>query len=253
VARVDEAVRRILTVKVRMGLFENPFADRSLLPAVGCEEHREAAREAVRRSLVLLKNSRRTLPIGPAVKRILVTGARADDLGSQCGGWTITWQGATGGITEGTTILDAIEETGGERIAIVASKNGKLPEGEPPVDLVILVIGETPYTENRGDRQDLSLSIQDKAALDAACGVGAPVAVVLISGRPLIVTEEIERADAFVAAWLPGTEGAGVADVLFGRAPFRGKLPMPWPRDSAHLGSAGNGNPLFPYGWGLED
>ncbi len=173
-ARVQEAARRILTVKFRMGLFEKPFADRSLLPKVGSKEHRQAAREAVQSSLVLMKNERGALPISPAVKRILVTGPRADDLGSQCGGWTISWQGGTGKITEGTTILDGMREVAGQGVAIVASKNGKLPEEEKPVDLVVLVLGETPYAEGKGDKPDLSLSGQDKSALNAACALGAP-------------------------------------------------------------------------------
>ncbi len=252
-ARVHEAARRILTVKFAMGLFERPFADRSLLPKVGSKEHRQAAREAVQGSLVLLKNERGALPIRASVKRILVTGPRANDLGSQCGGWTISWQGGTGKITEGTTILDGIREVAGNDVVVVASKNGKLPEGENPVDLVVLVLGETPYAEGKGDKPDLSLSNQDKSALNAARELGAPIALVLISGRPLIVTEELAEVDAFVAAWLPGTEGGGVADVLFGRVPFRGKLPMPWPRNMTEIGSTGTGKPLYPFGWGLQE
>ncbi len=249
-SRVDEAVRRILSVKFQMGLFEKPFADRSLLASVGSPEHRAIARRAVRESLVLLKNEGRVLPIGPKVKRILVTGSLADDLGGQCGGWTITWQGGSGPVTKGTTILDGIREVAGRDVTVLGSPDGRLPAGQKAVDLVLVVVGERPYAETKGDSCDLALSSTDKAALQAARSNGAPVVLLIVSGRPLIVTSELAEVDALVAAWLPGTEGGGVADVLFGREPFRGKLPVPWPKEVTSIPD-GLGEPLFPFGAGL--
>jgi beta-glucosidase len=172
-ARVEEAARNILTVKFLTGVFEHPFADRSLLPSVGSAEHRRVAREAVRASLVLLKNDGAVLPFGGKVKRILVTGAASDDLGRQCGGWTVTWQGGPGPITEGTTILQGIRDAAGSGVTVISSLDGTLPAGEKAPDITVLVVGEDPYAEMKGDRLDLILYQRDKDALAAARAIGA--------------------------------------------------------------------------------
>jgi beta-glucosidase len=251
-ARVDEAAGRILRIKFEMGLFERPFADRGLLSSVGSTEHRAVARRAVAESLVLLKNRGGALPLGPATKNILVIGSKADDIGVQCGGWTITWQGTKGAITEGTTIFKGIRDAAGPGMRVELSLDGSVPAGFTP-DQVIAVVGEEPYAEMDGDHKDLSLGSIDKKSLARAAGYGKPVIVILVSGRPMIVTDEIGTADAFVAAWLPGTEGEGVADVLFGKAAFRGKLPCTWPESMdqvpVNLGDGKKG--LFEFGFGL--
>jgi beta-glucosidase len=250
--RLDEAVRRILTVKFETGLFERPFADRSLLPQVGSPERRAVARRAVAESLVVLKNSDGVLPIS-GKKSILVIGPRAGDIGAQCGGWTLTWQGALGSSVPGTTILKGIQAAAGEGARVEYSKDGAAPKGFKP-DLVIVVVGEDPYAEMNGDSADLALPAGEKMRVAAAASLGAPVVAVLLSGRPLIATEEIGKVDAFVAAWLPGSEGAGVADVLFGTAKARGVLPCSWPASIDQVPvNAGDGRPcLFPAGFGLK-
>lgn len=251
-SRIDDAVTRILRVKFEAGLFEKPLADRKYLQAdiLGAPAHRELAREAVRKSLVLLKNSHDLLPLAKDSK-IFVAGRHADDIGLQAGGWTITWQGAAGDITPGTTILAGIQDVAGET-QVTYSRDGHGAEGH---DVAIVVVGEEPYAEMHGDRDDLSLSEEDRQRIANVSEAGIPVVIVLISGRPMIVTEELEQADAFVAAWLPGTEGAGVADVLFGDYPFSGKLSYTWPKSMEqiplNLGDEPY-EPLFPYGYGLE-
>jgi beta-glucosidase len=250
--RVDDAVRRILRIKVEMGLFERPFADRTLTPTVGSPAHREVARECVRRSLVLLKNDRGALPLAKGATRIHVAGAAADDLGAQCGGWTITWQGATGTVTSGgTTILAGLRRAGGVA-RVTFSRDGTGAKG---ADAVVVVVGEDPYAEMEGDRQDLSLRPADLQVLRTAKASGAPVVLVILSGRPVILGEALGLSDAVVAAWLPGTEGEGVADVLFGDASPTGKLPMSWPRSMAQIpinvGDAAY-DPLFPIGFGMR-
>jgi beta-glucosidase len=251
-ARVDDAVRRILRIKFAMGLFEHPYADPKLLAQVGSPAHRQVARDCVRQSLVLLKNTGNILPVRRGAKRLHVAGAAADDLGVQCGGWTIDWQGQTGKVTEGgTTILQALREArpGGE---VTFDTDGK---GAAGADVVIVVLGEAPYAEMKGDRQDLSLSAADLEVLKNARASGAPVALVLLSGRPLILGEALGLCDALVAAWLPGTEGQGVADVLLGGYAPSGKLPCSWPRSMSQIpinvGDA-NYDPLFAYGFGLK-
>ena len=262
-ARVDDAVRRILTVKFRLGLFENPLADAGQLGAVGSETHRQLAREAVRKSLVLLKNDNETLPLGKDTPTIFVAGGAADDIGVQCGGWTIEWQGATGNITPGTTILDGIKKAVAPETKVQFDRSGSFSDatdlsGKPLVaDVGIAVVGEKPYAEGVGDRADLGLSDADVSTISRLRERSKLLVVVLLSGRPMIITEQLAQANAFVAAWLPGTEGAGVADVLFGDFPFTGKLAYTWPRsmaqlpfDFANLGS-GESGPLFTFGYGL--
>jgi beta-glucosidase len=259
--RIDEAVRRILAVKFELGLFERPLADKALAATVGSAKHRAVGREAVRKSLVLLKNDNQTLPLAKETPLILVAGRAADDIGIQCGGWTIEWQGKVGEITTGTTILEAIQNTVSAETTVEYDPAGLFEpatsNGQPPrADVGIVVVGETPYAEGEGDKADLALSPQDIAAIERVKQRSQKLVVILISGRPMIITDQLSQADAFVAAWLPGTEGQGVADVLFGVYPFTGKLPYTWPRSMDQLPLNSNMNsttePLFPFGYGLE-
>jgi beta-glucosidase len=252
--RIDDAVRRILTVKFRMGLFEHPFGDPSLLKAVGSPEHRAVARQAVRESQVLLVNKNDTLPLGAGVKGLTVAGRAADDIGMQCGGWTISWQGQAGPVTTGgTTVLAAIKKAA-PNATVTYSKTGEVAPGS---QAAIVVIGEKPYAEMQGDRKDLSLDPQDVEAVRAAKKAGVPVVVVLFSGRPLILEPILPYADALIAAWLPGTEGDGIADVLFGKFNPTGKLSVTWPKTMAQvpINVGVNGekpkDALFEYGFGL--
>jgi beta-glucosidase len=250
-ARIDDAVRKILTIKFQLGLFEKPFADNSLLNEIGSAEHRAVAREAVRKSLVLLKNNG-ILPLSKNTDHIHVAGKMSKDIGSQCGGWTITWQGQTGTITEGTTIYQAIVNSVSPETKVSYSRNGS---GAKDAHVVFVVVGEEPYAEFQGDSATLALSPADKNTIAKAKQFGVPVVIILISGRPLIITEELEQADAFMAAWLPGTEGEGVADVLFGDYAPTGKLPYTWPKsiDQVPINPGdGKESPLFPYGFGLS-
>jgi beta-glucosidase len=261
--RIDDAVRRILTVKFQLGLFERPFADPAQLSIVGSAEHRALAREAVRKSLVLLKNENDTLPIAKDTPLIFVAG-HANDIGVQCGGWTIEWQGSPGNITEGTTIFEAIENVASDKAAVEFSRYGQFERiidknGNPAVaDVGIVVVGELPYAEGVGDTADLSLADQDIALIERMRERSQKLIVILISGRPMIITEQLPLTDAFVAAWLPGTEADGIADVLFGDYPFTGKLPYTWPRsmeqtpfDFDNLPTTGCDAPLFPFGYTL--
>ncbi|HEV8040437.1 MAG TPA: glycoside hydrolase family 3 N-terminal domain-containing protein [Bryobacteraceae bacterium] len=251
-SRIDDAAVRILRVKFAMGLM-NPersfLADRTLHKSFGSPEHRQVARQCVRESLVLLKNEKETLPVKKS-GRIHVAGKCADDIGNQCGGWTITWQGKSGEPTKGTTILAGIR--GAARGAQVSfSRNGSGAEG---AGIGIAVIGETPYAEMQGDRTDLHLAAEDVAVVDRMKSAGIPVVAVIVSGRPLLIDSILEKADAIVAAWLPGSEGDGVADVLFGEYKPTGKLSFTWPRgDSTSLERSDPGyKTLFPFGYGIS-
>lgn len=258
--RVDDAVRRILTAKFELGLFEWPYSDQLLLEDVGSDEHRELARQAVRESLVLLKNEDATLPIAQDTPTIFVAGGPADNIGIQSGGWTIEWQGGVGDITEGTTILEAIEATVSDSTAVYYNANGHFDDvtddsGEAiRAEVGIVVVGETPYAEGVGDSDDLTLTSGHLSAIENMREYADKVVVIIISGRPLIITDEIENWDAVVAAWLPGTEGQGVADVLFGDYSFTGTLSFMWPRsmDQVPFDPAIE-DPLFPIGYGLEN
>jgi beta-glucosidase len=255
-SRIDDAVTRILRVKFAMGLMDkgrSQLADRSLHKTFGSPEHRQVAREAVRQSLVLLKNQGKTLPISKRVRRIHVAGKSADDIGNQCGGWTIAWQGRSGEVTTGgTTILSAIKNAASKNTQVTFSKDGTEAAG---ADIGVVVIGERPYAEGVGDRADLALDKEDVEAVSNLKKAGIPVVVILLSGRPMIINEVLELADAFVAAWLPGTEGQGVADVLFGDYTPTGKLSFSWPRSMSQIPiNVGDRpyDPLFKYGYGLR-
>lgn len=251
VSRIDDAVRRILKVKFQLGLFEKPYTDRSLLSKFGSQEHRMIAREAVRQSLVLLKNENKILPLSKNAKRILVAGKAANDLGIQCGGWTISWQGSSGNVTIGTTILEAIKKAVSPNTSVSYSVDGNEIDN---ADVAIVVIGEEPYAEGQGDRSDLNLSTKDINLITNIKSKGIPVVAILISGRPMIITNLLDYCDAFIAAWLPGSEGDGIADVLFGDYKPTGKLSLSWPKSMnqipINIGDE-NYDPLFPYGYGL--
>ncbi|KAJ0947575.1 putative glucan 1,3-beta-glucosidase [Helianthus annuus] len=226
-ARIDDAVERILRVKFAAGLFEHPMADRFLLNIVGSKAHREIAREAVRKSLVLLKNGKDPhkpfLPLNRNVKKILVAGKHADDLGYQCGGWTSTKAGASGRITIGTTILDAVKETIGDTSEVVYEKNPTTKTLSKHVfAYAIVVVGEAPYAESRGDNSELIIPSKGDVLLKLVAQQ-IPTLAILISGRPLVLEPSVlETLDALIAAWLPGTEGNGITDVIFGDHEFHG-------------------------------
>lgn len=251
IERIDAAVRRILTIKYKLGLFEKPFTDRSFTSQIGSIEHREVARECVRQSLVLLKNENSMLPLSKNPGKILVTGKSADNLGYQCGGWTISWQGSSGDITTGTTILESIQNTVSPSSQVLYSSDGSDAEN---VDLAVVVIGETPYAEFEGDNNDLVISDEDLLTILKVKEAGIPYVIILVSGRPLFINDVLNDCNAFIAAWLPGTEGQGVADVLFGDYAPTGKLCLSWARSISQIPiNSGDSNydPLFPYGYGL--
>ncbi|GHK04601.1 hypothetical protein SY2F82_63980 [Streptomyces sp. Y2F8-2] len=250
--RIDDAVSRILTQKFRLGLFEHPYADTTGAARIGSAAHRAVARQAAAESQVLLKNAHGVLPLKKNQK-VYVAGSNADDLGNQTGGWTLTWQGASGTHTQGTTILQGMRKAAPDT-AITYSKDASAPTNG--YDVGVVVVGETPYAEGVGDvgnGHDLRLSAADQAAVDKVCGA-MKCAVLMVSGRPQIIGDRLGEIDALVASWLPGTEGDGVADVLYGRRPFTGQLPVTWPRSENQLpinvGDASY-DPQFPYGWGL--
>ncbi|KAL1542869.1 beta-glucosidase [Salvia divinorum] len=257
--RIHDAVRRILRVKFVMGLFEAPLADPSLAKHLGSQEHRELARKAVRKSLVLLKNGKASdnllLPLPKKAPKILVAGSHADNLGFQCGGWTMEWQGFNGNNqTDGTTILAAIKKAVDPSTQVVYSEN-------PDASFVkgggfshaIVVVGEVPYTEKFGDSANLTMADPGPSTIESVCGSMRCV-VVVVSGRPVVMEPYVGRIDALVAAWLPGSEGQGVADVLFGDYGFSGKLARTWFKSVDQLpmnvGDA-HYDPLFSFGFGL--
>jgi beta-glucosidase len=254
--RIDDAVIRILQVKAAMGLLDQGIslsADPNLQKEFGSAPHREVARQAVRQSLVLLKNENNVLPLSKDVKRIHVCGVAADDIGLQCGGWTVEWQGKAGPITTGgTTLLAALGDAVGDKVQITYSADGSGGEG---ADLAIVVVSEPPYAEGAGDNEYLKLPEDDQKMLANVKESGLLTIVVLYSGRPMDVAQVIDDADAFVAAWLPGTEGAGIADVLLGEYAPTGKLSVTWPRsveqEPINVGDD-KYNPLFPFGFGLS-
>jgi beta-glucosidase len=273
-SRIDDAVSRILTKKFQLGLFEHPFADRTHIKDIGSPEHRAVARQAVAQSQVLLKNDGNALPLRRNAD-IYVAGRNADDIGNQSGGWTLAWQGFSshnaGGVAQqkGTSILDGIRQVA-PRARVTYSADGSAPTAGAQV--AIVAVGETPYTEGFGDvggpqwaydpadagvprePKSLELQPQDKDTVHRVCAQVPTCVVLVVSGRPQIVTDLLGDADALVASWLPGTEGAGVADVLFGKQAFTGKLPVSWPRtadqEPINVGDAGY-DPLYRFGFGL--
>ncbi|KEH25595.1 beta-D-glucoside glucohydrolase [Medicago truncatula] len=258
-SRIDDAVKRILRVKFVMGLFENPLADYSLADQIGSPEHRELAREAVRKSLVLLKNGENVdkpiLPLPKKSSKILVAGSHADNLGYQCGGWTIQWQGQSGNnITTGTPILSAIKHAVDKETKVVYEENPSLDYVKfNDFSYAIVVVGETPYAETNGDSLNLTISGHGYETIDNVCS-GVKCVVVLITGRPIVIQPYLEKIEGLVVAWLPGSEGSGVADVLFGDYGFTGKLPRTWFKTVDQLPmNVGDSHydPLFPFGFGL--
>jgi beta-glucosidase len=268
-ARIDDAVRRILTEKFKLGLFEHPFTDRRNIDQVGSAAHHALARKAAAESQVLLKNRRGTLPVDRH-SDVYVAGSNANNIGNQAGGWTLTWQGGSTNVIPGTTILDGIRAQSGGHVTF--SENASKPIDRKAVGIV--VVGETPYAEGFGDVggprysgdpgdngmprpvKDMKLSSADKAAVNRVCAAAKRCVVVVVSGRPLILKrKQLQRMDGIVAAWLPGSEGMGVADPLFGTRPYTGKLPMTWPRslkqEPINIGDR-HYNPLFPFGYGLR-
>jgi beta-glucosidase len=268
-SRIDDAVRRILRQKFELGLFEHPFANRSKLGQVGSAKHRKVARQAVAESQVLLKNKHRTLPLR---KRddVYVAGSNADNIGNQAGGWTLTWQGGSTNVIPGQTILDGIRRASRGDVTYSADASAPVPHRANGV----VVVGETPYAEGFGDvggpqwaydpgdngrprpPKTMMLSDADKAAVDKVCAQARTCTVIVVSGRPMqIDPAQLNEIDALVAAWLPGSEGEGVSDPLFGRKPYTGKLPVTWPRSVAqepiNVGDASY-DPLYPFGWGLR-
>jgi beta-glucosidase len=267
-SRIDDAVRRILRQKFELGLFEHPYTDRRKLGQIGSAQHRKVARKAVAESQVLLKNKHRTLPLR---KRddVYVAGSNADSIGNQAGGWTITWQGNSNHQIPGDTILGGIRSA--SRGDVTYSKDASAPV---PSDADgVVVVGETPYAEGFGDvggprwgfdpgetglrpPQTMMLNDADKAAVNKVCAAARSCTVIVVSGRPLqIDPAQLNATDALVAAWLPGSEGKGVSDTLFGRKPYTGKLSFTWPKTVAqepiNVGDA-NYHPLYPFGWGLR-
>jgi beta-glucosidase len=264
--RIDDAVSRILAAKFELGLFEQPFASGDNLDEVGSDEHRALAREAVAESQVLLKNDGDVLPLDPGGD-VYVAGRNADNIGNQAGGWTTQWQGVSGDDLVGTTILEGIREVAPDANITYSADASAPTDG---ADVGIVVVGETPYAEGFGDiggpewpwgdeelkeEKSLSLLPGDRAVVDAVCGAIETCIVLIVSGRPQVITDQLGEMDALVASWLPGSEGGGVADVLFGNEPFTGRLPVTWPRSEdqvpINVGDRDD-QPLFPYGWGLR-
>lgn len=258
-SRIDDAVKRILRVKFVMGLFENPLADLSLASQLGSKEHRELAREAVRKSLVLLKNGKPgdkpMLPLPKKAKKILVAGIHADNLGYQCGGWTIEWPGVSGNDRIiGTTILTAVKNTVDPSTQVVYNENPD-PNFVKSNDFsyAIVVVGEAPYVETFGDSLNLTMTQPGPSTITNVCG-SIKCVVVVISGRPVVIEPYVGSMDGLVAAWLPGSEGQGVVDVMFGDYGFSGKLARTWFKNVDQLPmNVGDPHydPLFPFGFGL--
>ncbi len=291
-ARIDDAVSRILAAKFELGLFEHPFTDRRNLDEIGSPAHRALARRAVSESQVLLRNRHRTLPLAAghrakgshqagdrahrkagraqARRPVYVAGSNADNIGNQAGGWTLTWQGGSTNVIPGDTVLDGIRDATRRRVVFSETAATRVPRGADGV----VVVGETPYAEGFGDvggprwgfdpgdngvlrpAQTMELSAADQAAVRTVCARARTCTVVVVSGRPMALAPDLLRGvDALVASWLPGSEGAGVSDVLFGRRPFTGRLPVTWPRtvdqEPINVGDA-DYDPLYRFGFGLS-
>ena len=251
--RIDDAVRRILKQKFLLNLFEEPYTDNSLAASFGSQAHRDVARQVVRESMVLLNAKNDVLPLQKNDQTILVAGTPAADLGAQCGGWTISWQGSTGNITPGTDVLTGIQNVV-ETSEVIYSPNGAFSGS---VDVAVVVVGEkTPYAEGAGDRTSLHLDAADINLMKALKEAGIPTIALLVSGRPMILGEMLPYTDAMVAVWYPGTEGEGIAEVLFGDYQPSGQLTHSWPKEMEQIpinaGDAGY-SPLFEYKHGLQE
>lgn len=265
-SRLDDAVRRILRAKFSLGLFDRPMPDKKYQTAIRSREHLALARQAVRESLVLLRNESNVLPLRRDAKVIFVAGEGANDIGLQSGGWTLEWQGKPGNDNQGTTILSGMRAAAGSNTQVEYNREGdfrdlKDGQGSPLIaDVGIVVLAEQPYAEGMGDREDVSLTERETELIEQTRKQSKAVVVILLSGRPRVFTEQLSLAEAWVAAWLPGTEGGGIADVLSGDYPFTGKLPYSWPRTNEQLpvnlnnsaDKTGCDAPLFPFGYGLE-
>ncbi len=257
--RVDDAVTRILRAKFMLGLFDHPYPSTTFQNTVRSPAHIALASQAVRESLVLLKNDNQALPIDKNTPKILVAGVGANNTGLQSGGWTLGWQGTDQNNVLGTTILDGIKAEIGNSTQLVYHSGGNFDDYQGTAQVGIVVVAEKPYAEGIGDSSDLSLSPDDIQMINNVRAKVDKLIVVLISGRPLVITDQYKTAEAWVAAWLPGSEGAAVASVLFGDYPFVGKTPYSWPRSNAQLpinennstGLTGCAAPLFPFGYGL--
>jgi beta-glucosidase len=260
-SRIDDAVKRILRQKFRLGLFDNPFPDATLVSKIGIKEHRNVAKQAVRESLVLLKNKNEFLPLSKETIKIVVVGEHANSSGLQSGGWTVNWQGTKENYKGATTILEGIKKQA--KGMVVYDKEAT--EDHFDADVAIIVVGETPYAEFFGDighesnTRKLTLTPEHQKYIKTYSEKGIKTVVILVSGRPLVVTDQIEKADAFIAAWLLGSEGDGVAEVLFGDFNFSGKLPHSWPRsEEDYKGKYGPNfwdnsiQSLYPFGYGLK-
>ncbi|MFT5313141.1 MAG: beta-glucosidase [Paraglaciecola sp.] len=259
-SRIDDAVTRILKMKLKLGLFKKPLSTPACADSIGSHEHRNLAKQAVRESLVLLKNDQAILPLSKTAK-VIVVGSHANNIPYQCGGWTKKWQGAhldrfnhpQRPVAGATSILDGIKNVIGEGNVIDAGIMGM----SELADVAIIVVGETPYAEGFGDRTaaELVLSAENQKLIKSYHDAGKKVITLLISGRPLLVNAQIEQSSAFVAAWLPGSEGQGIAEVLFGDHDFKGTLGFSWPGDAGQIGIQQNEAdyaPLYPYGFGLR-
>ncbi|MBK8805167.1 MAG: glycoside hydrolase family 3 protein [Bacteroidales bacterium] len=253
--RINDAVSRILKVKFQKGLFERPYANAALSNEIGTNAHRDVARKCVQQSIVLLKNENKILPLSKSASKILVAGSIADDLGAQCGGWTIDWQGTNGDITTGTTILEGIKNGVNNASNVIYSSSGANASGSA---VAIVVVGEkTPYAEGKGDKManELVLSDDDITTINNVSATGVPIVLLIVSGRPLVIDEAIlAKCSALCAVWLPGSEGAGVADVLFGDYNPTAKLCRMWPRNVSQVEKNSNTelDPLYPLGFGLN-
>ena len=250
--RIDDAVRRILKQKFLLNLFDDPYTNSSLAGSFGSQEHRDVAKQTVRESIVLLNAKNDVLPLQKNGQTILIAGTLAADLGAQCGGWTISWQGGNGNITVGTDILTGIQNLA-ETSEVVYSASGDFTE---PVDVAIVVVGEkVPYSEGVGDRLDLNLDDEDINLINKIKEQGIPTIALLVSGRPMIISEMLPFTDAALAVWYPGTEGEGIAEVLFGDFEPSGQLTHSWPNKMAQIPiNFGNEDykPLFNYKHGFQ-
>jgi len=232
-SRIDDAVRRILRAKFAAGLFD---LELEKIVEINLIEQQALARKVVAESAVLLKNKNKLLPLSPSAKKLYVAGASADNVGLQAGAWTIEWQGIDGNwLPESTSILAGIKSVASANTEIIYSAEAEFGSNTEKADIGIAVVGEKPYAEGWGDNPNPSLSAEDLDLIDRLKLVSNKVVVVLVTGRPLIITEQLESWDGLMVVWLPGSAGAGVADVLFGRKAFTGKLPMPWPANIKQL------------------